>query len=752
MRLFMSTSHDYDDETDRGALIRNGVVLGLIILAMAGYGAWGWLHPAADAAAGNRGVASSSVDGRPPAGSGLKNTSSWSKLVIGEKAVTADAAREHVRAWAEKAYHVAGLTPEPAHLPKDRWIPFAKAMVLSECAAPDQLSRREVQSLARDLAPVAGEHPVSAFAVGMVLMREPGSTDLLEKAVKGFAELPGSETLAYHAAAGLALAATEEDGEAVVKQRVEAAISALRKALDAEKGYSQYHDRVTAHVLKGGHVGMFFQSLHERVAQEVSKTDSAKPWVKKWIEGEHCLAKAWEARGGGYANSVSDDGFAVFHHESEKARRLLEEAWQLGPQDPSPAVTLIYSSLSMGKQKALPHMRRWFDEVLKLQVDAPEAAQQFLWGLRPRWFGSHEQMQEFGLACADTGRHDSGLPWVLLQAHRDCASEWDVPAEYFKAIHTHCYNSLHAVFEGAENEPKREAWRSVDRTHAAIFHFKCGRHEEALKWLKKLNFKPNPSVIEDWGDVDVDLLLGKTAAFANGESGAKLRQAENAETNFQSGQAFDIYSEVLKADGGKLSAAGRQYLESRAAITKIEKELINGRPASLLPDGAFSAWTRQGGGWKIQEGTLTHWGEEKISMATCEARVGPSFTVEGDIEVTEPGKSSLVWVAYGYPERQDTERYVTLRFAYDDGKVLALLSNAMGRPLENPEIKVEPRFHFKLVGSAAGMSLFVNDKPVFENVPTPEKFVKERYSQMAVGAATKSDKTRVKIHSLTVRS
>ncbi len=139
-------------------------------------------------------------------------------------------------------------------------------------------------------------------------------------------------------------------------------------------------------------------------------------------------------------------------------------------------------------------------------------------------------------------------------------------------------------------------------------------------------------------------------------------------------------------------------------------------------------------------------------MATCEARVGPSFTVEGDIEVTEPGKSSLVWVAYGYPERQDTERYVTLRFAYDDGKVLALLSNAMGRPLEHPEIKVEPRFHFKLVGSAAGMSLFVNDKPVFENVPTPEKFVKERHSQMAVGAATKSDKTRVKIHSLTVRS
>lgn len=737
----------YDEEaTDRAALIRNGVMLGLVVFGMAGYGAWRWMQPDKSPQTGGGPVAAT----RASSG-GYKNTSSWSKLVVGEKALTADETRQHLRAWAEKAYQVAGLTPEPAHLPKDRWTPFAKAMVLAECDAPDQLSRKEVHSMARDLAPVAGEHPVSAFLVGMVLLREPGGSDLLKKAVEGLTAQTGSETLAYHAATGLALGSSEEDGEEVVKKRVEAAIAALRKALDAEQGYSQHHDRVTAHLLKGGHLDAFFQSLHEDVAREVLKTESAKPWVKKWIEGEHCLAKAWQVRGGGYANSVTDEGMSVFAHESEKARHLLQEAWELKPEDASPAVTLIYSSLSMKERPALDHMRHWFDEVLKLQVDAPVAAQHYLWGLRPRWHGKHEQMQEFGLACADTGRFDSALPWVLVQAHRDCASEWDVPAEYFKEMHNHCYNSVFAVFEGAENEPKREAWRSVDRTHAAIFNFKCGRHEEAQKWLAKLDFKPNPAVVEEWEDVDVDLLVGKTAAFATGDSAAKLRQAEAAENAFDSRAAYGIYSEVLKANVGKLSEAGRKYVSSHAAITQIEKDLLGRNPVPILPDDKFLAWTRQGGGWKVDKGVLTHWGEGKISMSTCEARVGSSFVVEGDIEVTELDKAAQVWISYGYPERGDGDRYVSLRFAFEDGKAHALLSSGMGQPLEHPEIKVEPRFHFKLAGNTSSLSLYIDDKPAFENIPPPKGFVKERYSQIAVGAATQSDKTRVKFHSLTVR-
>ncbi|MBL9133941.1 MAG: hypothetical protein JNG86_22200 [Verrucomicrobiaceae bacterium] len=742
-------NYDSDDQTDKGALIRNLTLIGLVLVGITGYSVWKWTQPKGEPGVAG-GAPTATMPGRRPAGSGPKSTSSWPKLVIGDKAVTADEARQPVRAWAEKAYQADGLTPEPPHLPKERWTPFARAMVWAECDAPEQLARREIHSMARDLAPVAGEHPVSAFTVGMVLMGEPGSAELLEKAVKGLEAVPGSETLTFHAAAGLALATTDQEGEEVVKKRVEAAIAALRRALDAEAGFSKQHDRVAAHVLMGGHAGSFFESMHERVAEEVGRTEAAKPWLKKWIEGQHCLQKGWDARGGGYANTVSGDGFSVFHHESEKARRLLEEAWNLKPETPEPAVTQIYCALSMKEAACKAHMKRWFAEVLRLQVDVPAAAQHYLWALRPRWHGSHEQMQEFGLACADTARHDSALPWVLLQAHRDCASEWDVPDEYFKEIHSHCYNRIHAVFEGAEAEPKRAAWRAVDRTHAAVFHFKCGRYDEAAKWLQKLDFKPNARVIDEWGDVDTELLTGKTSAYADTAIGAQLQKAERAEKSFDASGAAEIYEDVLDEDIEKLKGAGREYVENRLAIARIERD-TRGSAVSLLPDAKFRGWSRQGGGWEQEGGAWLHLGRESFHTTCCEARIGPGFTLEGEVEVIDPGEATQVWFSYGYPERPEKDRWVALRFLFEKNGAHVLLSRGMGQPLESPKVDLTPKFRFKLESSLSGMTLHVNDKTAFENIPVPPGYVKEQYSQIGIGAFTQSERTRVRIRQLTVR-
>jgi hypothetical protein len=141
-----------------------------------------------------------------------------------------------------------------------------------------------------------------------------------------------------------------------------------------------------------------------------------------------------------------------------------------------------------------------------------------------------------------------------------------------------------------------------------------------------------------------------------------------------------------------------------------------------------------------------------VSSSTCQARIGPTWSAEGDIEVTEPGEGCQVWLAYGYPERNnDRTRWIALRFAYEKEKTAALLSNGLGEPLESPEIKLPPRFRFKLVATQQGLSLFVDDVPAFQNVPLPTAFVKERYSQFGLGAATQSDQTRVKVHSLTVK-
>jgi hypothetical protein len=716
-------------------------------MVLVGVGTWLWMRSKTD----GEGTDGASFTASSAPGTGSKTLSTLPQLKIGPKAVTADEARGPLQQWLEKMFQVDGLTPPPPLLKREQWQPFARAVVWEESGDPRKLSQLELQSMARDLAPVAKDHPVSAYLVGMTLIGEPGSKQLLEKAVKGFNESAGQEILAYHAAVGLALASTTEDKEEQVKKYVETALEASHRALNAEGGYAKLHDRVIAYVLMGGHVGQFFQVAHEQVATDVAATASVKPWVKKWISGQHFLQCAWQARGGGYSNSVSHEGAASFRYHAEKARRLLQDAWALYPEDPSPAVALINCGLSLDNGEAQAHMSRWFEEVLQLQVDVPEASAGLLWGLRPRWFGSHVQMREVGLACVDTHRFDSSLPWALLQVYRDVASEWDVPSAFFKELGERGCNNMRTVFNGAEAEPKRSPWRSVDRTQAAVFEFKCGHYAEAQKWLDKLDSKPNAAVLEEWGDVDAPLLLGKTAAFAKGDESGKLREAEKAEQTFQAATACKLYRETLATVGDKVSEVGRKYLESRCEVMEIEKNIQSGSPASLMPDDSFRSWTREGGGWRHSQNALAHWGRQSVSLSTCVARIGASFVAEGDLEVTDPGEACQVWLSYGYPERWGRERWIALRFAYAEGKTLALLSNRLGQPLEQPEIKVQPRFRFKLVANAGGMSLYVDNLPVFENVPVPDYFVRERWGQIGLGAATKSDQTRVKVHSLTVK-
>lgn len=740
-----------DDTTDWSALKRYAAILALIVIALGGYAFW--RHQGKPAAAE---VAATPAPGRPNEKPAKKaaprkdraSVRSTIKLAIPERSVTADMNRQHLIGWLEKAWLAGGLTdPVPPHLPKEKWASFVKAAIQSEVRGPEAPAAAALRDQALDLAPVAAEHPVSAYVVGQALLGHETAPQLLEKAADGLRDKPGMETLAFHAAAAFALTSGEGNDEKVVQERLGKAAKALRKALDAAGGFAKEHDLVCAFVLYD-HVRPFFEGVHGLCWTEVEKTEGVEPWAKKWLEGLHCVQNAWDARGGGYSNTVSDDGQAVFKHESEKARRLLEQAWELKPATAAPAVALIYSGLSLGERGgAEAHMRRWFNEAIKVQMDEPEAAQHLLWGLRPRWYGSHKKMEDVGLACLETGRFDSALPWVLLQAHRDSASEWDVPDEYYKALH--CYDRLNALFDGAEAEAKRAPWRSLDRTHAAIASLKCAEYEEAQRWLEKLEFKPDRRAVEAWG-IDPELLIGKTAAFA-GEAGKALRTAEEAECQFQAAKAAGIYREVLKSDSAKLSPAARAYLEKRTAIMDIEDRLKKGETVSLMPDEKFLAWSREGGGWRLKEEVLEHLGREAAHVTTNEARVGDTFTVEGEIEVTDPGEGAQVWIAHGYPERTDKDRWIAVRFAFNTKEAVALLSNGMGAPLEHPAIQVQPRFKFAIQSSPAGITLTVDGKPVFENVPAPEDYVKERYSQIGFGAATQSEKTRIRIHALSVK-
>src|SRR4030095_12205638 len=96
--------------------------------------------------------------------------------------------------------------------------------------------------------------------------------------------------------------------------------------------------------------------------------------------------------------------------------------WKLRPDMPFAASQMITVAMA-GAGEESETMRLWFDRAVAAQYDYDEAYTSMLWGLLPRWGGTHVRMLAFGGACARTRRFDTAIPADLNTAARQIANE-----------------------------------------------------------------------------------------------------------------------------------------------------------------------------------------------------------------------------------------------------------------------------------------------------------------------------------------
>src|SRR5205085_1588049 len=82
---------------------------------------------------------------------------------------------------------------------------------------------------------------------------------------------------------------------------------------------------------------------------------SSAPFV---LAGNVCTQYAWDARGGGWANTVTPEGWKLFHERLEMASVFLEKGYQLDPADPAAATAMLHVELGQGRGKDV--MEKWF--------------------------------------------------------------------------------------------------------------------------------------------------------------------------------------------------------------------------------------------------------------------------------------------------------------------------------------------------------------------------------------------------------
>jgi hypothetical protein len=115
----------------------------------------------------------------------------------------------------------------------------------------------------------------------------------------------------------------------------------------------------------------------------------------------------WEARGTGYAGTVSEEGWRLLRARAKKAHELLDQAIKLELEDGEAYNQYILVGMAEGATDA--EMRNWFDAGRKLDPKYVPIYRQMAITLMPRWGGAPGDVERFAAEVTDLLPGEDGL-------------------------------------------------------------------------------------------------------------------------------------------------------------------------------------------------------------------------------------------------------------------------------------------------------------------------------------------------------
>lgn len=150
-------------------------------------------------------------------------------------------------------------------------------------------------------------------------------------------------------------------------------------------------------------------------------------WLDTWVgkepdkalprlfRGRHGVAWAWDARGGGSASSVKDEGWRRFFERLQGAEDDLTTATTLDESDAGPWVALL--TIARGLQQGTERQQEVFDEAQRRWPWHQEAHRLMVQGLAAKWGGSNELMFGFARNAHAQAPEGLGVHTALAEAH-----------------------------------------------------------------------------------------------------------------------------------------------------------------------------------------------------------------------------------------------------------------------------------------------------------------------------------------------
>jgi Domain of unknown function (DUF4034) len=288
-----------------------------------------------------------------------------------------------------------------------------------------------------------------------------------------------------------------------------------------------------------------------RHLQRLQRWVNARP---KSITARVALALAYldyaaDARGSGYADTVSDSGWKLFGQRTDKAQQILKKAATLAAKCPEWYVAM--QMVSVNQSWPVAQARALFEDANKLEPEYYTYARDLAYYLLPKWSGEEGDTEKFVQEAGDRIGGDKGdilyfqvaaASYVICGCDDDPRLSWDRIKRGFEAsekLYGVSMENLNRIAYLASYFGERDPF------YANKIFLRIGDQWDAETWGKRENFESMKRWTSALAPTAAQLRVIEEAAAANEQTPEGARYKAVFEKTYR-----ELIQECVRSDGG----------------------------------------------------------------------------------------------------------------------------------------------------------------------------------------------------------
>jgi hypothetical protein len=223
------------------------------------------------------------------------------------------------------------------------------------------------------------------------------------------------------------------------------------------------------------------------------------------LKGQFLIDYAWDARGTGWGNTVTDENAKLFSDRIEQAGRALEASWKQDPEALGARAASLMITVRMAQSAPIDGPDLWFQRAFESNPDNVPACLNEINAVDPRWSGDNGSgLVRLGRMFELSGNMPAHIPLLAVNVQWTLARSpvysdgLNINHDYFKRPEV--WQTLHRLLDPyLKAQPADRYWRNQYIAFAAA----SGKWDLVKDQLQYLVGYPDPNVYPgDQPDLD----------------------------------------------------------------------------------------------------------------------------------------------------------------------------------------------------------------------------------------------------------